>query len=122
MKESLVRNALLVIAASTVLAFIVYGFDVWLFSSNRIIPFDDILFLEAVFSVLAGILLLLGSGGIGRGSERAAMLASTASAIGRDTIGPSEVYRRDAWKPKGYVQAGLVLVGTGIILLLICLA
>jgi len=121
MKESLFRDALYVMAASVALALVIYGVDVWLFSSSRFISLPDVFFLEAVFAVLAGIMLLLGSGGIGRGSERAAMLASAASAMGRDSVGPSELYRRDAWKPKSYVQAGLVLILTGTILFVIYL-
>jgi len=108
--------------ASAALTLVIYGVDVWLFSSSRFISLDDVFFLEAVFAVLVGVMLLLGSGGIGRGSERAAMLASAASGMGRDSVGPSELYRRDAWKPTSHVKAGLALIMTGMILLVIYFA
>lgn len=48
------------------------------------------------------------------------MLASAAKAIShKDVIGPSEIFRKDAWKPKGYVRFGLVLMGAGAFLLVI---
>ena len=47
------------------------------------------------------------------------MLAAAASAISKEIIGPSEIFRRDAWKPKGFIRLGLTLIITGIILLVI---
>jgi hypothetical protein len=42
--------------------------------------------------------------------------------LGNDVIGPSEIFRRDAWKPKGFLRLGLTLIMTGIILLVIYFA
>jgi hypothetical protein len=81
-------------------------------------PLDASLF-EGVIFVLFGVLFLIGSGGITQASRKAAVLAATASAMGNDVIGPSEVYRKDVWKPKGYASLGLILIMTGIILLVI---
>jgi hypothetical protein len=79
----------------------------------------DASFLEGVIFLLAGVLFLIGSGGITQTSGKAALLAATASAMDKDVIGPSEVYRRDAWKPKGHTGLGLTLIMTGITLLVI---
>jgi hypothetical protein len=35
----------------------------------------------------------------------------------KKTIEPSEIFRRDAWKAKGFTRLGLILIMTGIILL-----
>ena len=69
--------------------------------------------------IIVGVLLYLGSGGITRTSQRAAMLSATASAAGADVIGPAEIFRKDAWKPKGFVRLGLTLIIAGIILVII---
>jgi len=70
--------------------------------------------------IILGALFLLGSGGINLASRKAALLAATAEAVsGKKMVGPSEIFRRDAWKPKGYTLFGLTLIIAGIILLLI---
>jgi hypothetical protein len=107
------------------LACATYLVNVWLFSSQTSIrlstsmsPLDASLF-EGLIFVLFGVLFLIGSGGITQASRKAALLAAAASAMGNDVIGPSEVYRRDAWRPKGYAGFGLILIMTGVILLVI---
>jgi hypothetical protein len=76
--------------------------------------------LEGIFFVLSGLLIFIGSGGISGKSLKAALLASAAKAISdKEVIGPSEIYRRDTWKPKGYTRLGLVLNLTGLFLLII---
>jgi hypothetical protein len=78
------------------------------------------LFFEGLLTTLFGLIALLGSGGMSRTSRAAAMLASTAKAISdKDFIGPSEILERDAWKPKGFVRIGLILLMTEIFLLVI---
>jgi len=48
------------------------------------------------------------------------MLASApGGGTGEDIVGPSEIYRRDAWKPKGSIRFGLTLIIAGIVLLVI---
>ena len=96
--------------------------DLWLFSSHQPISPTDASFLEGMILVILGALLYLGSGGISRTSQRAAMLSAAASATGSEVIGPSEIFRRDAWKPKGFIRFGLILILTGIFLLLIYFA
>jgi len=81
----------------------------------------DASFLEGVTFIILGALFLLGSGGISQTTSRAAMTAAAAKAMGKDVIGPSEIYRRDSWKPKGFKRLGLIFVMTGIILILIYL-
>ena len=76
-------------------------------------------FLEGVTFIILGALFFLGSGGISQTTRRAAMTAAAATAMGKDVIGPSEIFRRDAWKPKGFTRLGLILILTGIFLLLI---
>ena len=76
-------------------------------------------FFEGILFVLFGALLLIGSGGISQNTMQAAMLASAPGGTGEDIIGPSEIYRRDAWKPKGSIRFGLTLIIAGIVLLVI---
>ena len=80
----------------------------------------DATFVEGIFFIFVGFLVLIGSGGVTRTSQKAAMLASAVKAVSnKDVIGPSEIFRRDAWKPKGYVRLGLVLIAAGAFLLVI---
>jgi len=119
MNKDALRNVTLLISASLLFAFATYIFDLWFFSSYPRISPEDASFLEGIIFIILGALLFLGSGGINRGSQRAAMLAAAASAISKEIIGPSEIFRRDAWKPKGFIRLGLTLIITGIILLVI---
>ena len=75
--------------------------------------------MEGIIFIILGVLFLLGSGGLSYGSVGAAVLAAKAKALGGDVVGPSEVLRRDAWKPKGFVRLGLILIVAGIFLLVI---
>lgn len=114
------RNAMLLAVISLVIAIVTYFLNVLILSSRPVIPFKDAVFLEGVLITLLGLIMLLGSGGIGRTSRVAAMLASSTKAISNgDSIGPMEVSERDAWKPKGLTPAGLILLMTGIFLLVI---
>jgi len=79
----------------------------------------EILVFDAILLFLAGGALLLGSGGISRNTSRAAKIASVAKAFGNETVGASEIMRRDAWKPKGHIRAGLTLVMAGIFLIIL---
>jgi hypothetical protein len=107
-------------AISLAIATIVYLLDLRLLSSNPNITPETATFFEGLLATLLGCLLLLGSGGISRNTRKAAMIASAAKGMSSgDTIGPSELFRRDAWKPKGFTRVGLILVMTGIFLLTI---
>jgi len=92
----------------------------WLLASHKRLTPTDAAFLEGIGFVLLGAMVLLGSGGITHTSLRAAVLASAAGAVfDRDTISPSEIFKRDAWKPKGHVLLGLILLLTGVSLLMV---
>ncbi|NWF86488.1 hypothetical protein HXY32_01520 [Candidatus Bathyarchaeota archaeon] len=121
MNKRILLNLALLIVVSLVLALIIFFVNLWLFSSHPEFTSEEISFLEGIVLIPSGILFLLGSGGINRASSAAALLAAATEAItGSKTVGPSEVYRRDAWKPRGFTRFGLVLIITGIILLIIC--
>jgi len=122
MNKDILRNVTLLIGASLLFAFSTYIFDLWFFSSHPHISPKDAAFIEGMIFIIFGVLFFLGSGGINRASQRAAMLAAAASALGKDIIGPSEIFRREAWKPKGFIRLGLILIMTGIILLVIYFA
>jgi len=47
------------------------------------------------------------------------MLSAAASAAGAEVIGPAEIFRKDAWKPEGFVRLALISVLTGIFLIVI---
>jgi len=119
MNKSVLQNVTLLIGASLILASATYVINLKLFSLHSRVSSVDTLFLEAIFFISIGALLFLGSGGISRTSQKAAMLASAAKALGKEVIGPSEIFRRDAWKPKGFTRLALTLIMTGIILLII---
>lgn len=111
------RNVALLIGASVVVAFVAYGVSLWFlrsfYSSSELSAMEGILF------ILAGAGFLLGSGGMSRNTASAAVLASAASAMGSKTIGPSEIMRKDAWKPKGHIRLGLTLIIAGTVLLIL---
>ena len=122
MNKKALRNIIFLISVSLVLAYATYIVNIWLFSSHPRISPTDASLLEGIIFIIIGALFFLGSGGISRGSQRAAMLAAAASAIGKEVIGSSEIFRRDSWKPKGFIRFGLILILTGIFLLLIYFA
>jgi len=123
MNKNALQNTLPLLSASAVLACTIYIFNLWLFSLIQEISPIDALFFEGIIFIILGILFLLGSGGITRASQKAALLAATAEAIFDDQVmKPSEVYRRDSWKPKGFIRFGLILIITGIILILVSIS
>jgi hypothetical protein len=104
--------------ASLLIALSVYFVNILLLSSNERVSPGDALFVEGAVSVLVGFLLLLGRGGINFWSKTAAILAAAASAVsGRETVGPKEIMRRDAWTARGFLRLGLILLLTGILML-----
>jgi hypothetical protein len=110
------RSVVLLLLYSLVLAFVTYGVSFLLVRSYIL---SDVLALEGILFILMGAGFLLGSGGISRNTSKAAMLASAAKTMGEETIGPSEVMRRDAWKPKGRVRLGLTAIVAGVILVIL---
>ena len=120
------RNVALLVGASLALACAAYVFNVWFLSLQGNVNLNSLVwgppgasFLEGIFFLLSGVLLFIGSGGISPNTRRAAMLASVANAMDEEVIGPSETYKRDAWKPKGLTRFGLTLIMAGIVLLII---
>jgi hypothetical protein len=98
----------------------VYLVNVWLLSSNNLLSPTDALFIEGIFFLIIGLLLLLGRGGISRTSRGAAMLAASAEAVsGRDTICPNEIFRRDAWKAEGFTRIALIFILSGVFMILL---
>jgi len=108
------RGVLVLIASSIVVALAIFGFDFIFLHSYSL---ANILALEGILAVVFGACFLVGSGGMSRNTASAAILASAAKAIDGETIGPSEILRRDVWKPKGYVRLGLTIIGAGAILI-----
>ncbi len=117
-KKYVLLNVAAYASISSLVAVAAHLFNVFFLSPSTMISPTDAFFIEGIFSLLSGFLLLLGRGGINLWSKKAAILASAAEAIsGEETVGPREVMRRDAWKPKGFVRTGLVLVITGVLML-----
>jgi hypothetical protein len=118
-KQITLRKITPLIGASLVLACVAYFVNFWLFSSRSRISPIDALFFEGIMFIIIGALVCIGSGGLSRTSQRAAVMSALAGAVGKDVIGPSEIFRRDAWRPKGFLRAGLVFILTGTILIII---
>jgi len=117
-------NVLLNITAlSSISAFIAvaaYLFNVQFLSGSKDLSPTDALFLEGISLFIIGLLLLLGRGGINRWSQRAAILSALAGAILKgDTVGPSEVLRRDRWKAQGFIRLAFILILAGVLMILI---
>jgi hypothetical protein len=119
MNKFSVENVVILMSTSLIVAFAIYILNLWLYSSHQPVSPGDASFLEGMLMIIVGVLLYLGSGGITRSSQRAAMLSAAASATGAEVIGPAEIFRKDAWKPKGFVRLGLTLIIAGIILVII---
>jgi hypothetical protein len=127
------RNVALLIGASVLVALATYGVSFWLlqlyaravaswYGPSLFYSFvyqpPEISALDGILLILAGAGFLLGSGGISRNTSSAALRASVANALGKETVGPSEMMRRDAWKPKGHIRLGLTLIIAGIFLII----
>jgi len=119
MNKNTLRNIALLVGISLILASAIHIFNLWLFSLKPLISPIDATFLEGIIFIGLGILFFIGSGGINPDTRKAAMLAALVDALGKEVIGPSEVYKRDAWKPKGSIRLGLIFIITGIILVII---
>ena len=70
--------------------------------------------------MIVGLLFITGRGGISRASLGAAMLAAKAKAIyGKDIVSPNEIFRRDAWKSRGFTRTALILIFSGVLMILV---
>jgi len=120
MKKSILRDVVVLIAASACMVTATFIFNLYLLPQNQLISSHDALFLEGLLFLLFGILFLLGSGGLNLASLKGALLGSAAEAVfDADTVGPSELYAKDAWRPRGHKRFAVTLMITGVILLLI---
>jgi len=119
-KKYVLLNVAMYTGVSLVIVIVVYFFNALLLYSNEVISPNDAFFVEGVMFLLIGFLLLLGRGGLSLWNVKGAILAATAEALyGAETVGPSETLRRDAWKSKGFIRAGLILLLTGVFMLVI---
>jgi len=111
MKKSRLVTALLLTAVSLTATALTCVANFGLFISNPQFSQSEASFLEGIMLMIIGILFILGSGGLNLASKKAVELARA--------LGPSETFRRDRWKPKGFTRLGIVLVMTGIEMLLV---
>lgn len=118
------RNVLLGLAMfpgiSITVTIVFYFVNVWLFSSGEYFSPTDAFFVEGMLFVIFGLLLLLGRGGINLWSLKAAVLSALAEAVyNEDTVGPSEIMRKDRWKSRGFTRLALVLILTGVFMIIV---
>jgi len=117
--EKFLLNILMLSGVSLIITIAFYFVNLWLFSSSKYFSPTDAFFIEGILSLLLGFSLLLGRGGISPWSLKAAILSAAAGAVsGKSTVGPNEIYRRDRWKPEGFVRLALVLILTGVFMIL----
>ena len=131
-KVVLRRVAVFVVYVFLVVA-VVYGLNFWFWNyaapkkylTEILLTQHDALFLEGLVFIIVGALFMLGRGGINLWTVKAAILGAAANALygqeDQKAPGPSEIMRRDVWKPSGFIRFGLVLVFAGIILILLYL-
>lgn len=107
-------------ALSLVIAIVFYCGNVLLLPQAARFTSTEALFVEGIAFLLAGLLLLIGRGGLNLSTVNAAILSASAEAVcGTEGVGPDEEMRIDSWKPKGFISAGLILIMTGLFMLTI---
>ena len=117
---NMLLNVVILSSISVLITIVTYFVNIWLFSSYEYFSPTDAFFVEGLIFLLSGILLLLGRGGINLWSQRAAILSALAGAVfDEDTVGPSEIYRRDKWKPKGFIRIALILIFAGVFMIMV---
>lgn len=119
-KRNMLLNTVMFSGISLLITVAVYFVNAWIFSSSEYSSPTDIFFIEGILFLIAGVLLLLGRGGINLWSQKAAILSALAEAVyGGDTVGPAETLRKDMWRPKGFVRIALILILAGVFMILI---
>ncbi|MBE0519543.1 hypothetical protein IBX35_00675 [Candidatus Bathyarchaeota archaeon] len=119
-KRNILLNIVMFSGISLLITIAVYFGNAWIFSSSEYFSPTDIFFVEGILFLIAGLLLLLGRGGINLWSQKAAILSALAEAVyGGDTVGPAETLRKDMWRPKGFIRIALILMLTGVFMILI---
>jgi hypothetical protein len=114
----------MLLLVSLSIAMLTYAVDLWLvtgFLARASLSPKDGLFFEGLICVILGALLIIGSGGINLWTVKAAILQSAADAITGESGEPSKIFRRDAWKPDGFIRLALVLIFSGVIMILLYL-
>jgi hypothetical protein len=120
MKKTNLFNLAVLIVIPAMLTVIMYVANLTLFSRNEYVSPADAFFVEGILFIILGTLFLLGSGGINRSSFQAAILGAAADGVyGKGGVGPSELFRRDSWKARGFPRIGFLLLLTGLIMLII---
>lgn len=120
--RNILFNVVVLSSISILITIATYFVNIWLFSSSKYLSPTDAFFIEGITFLISGLLLLLGRGGINLWSQRAAILSALAEAIyDADTVGPDEMFRRDRWKPKGFIRIALILMLAGLFMILIYL-
>ena len=113
-------NVVMLSSISLLITMATYFVNTWLFSSSEYFSPTDAFFIEGIIFLISGFLLLLGRGGINLWSQKAAILSALAGAVyDEDTVGPEEIFRRDKWKPKGFIRIALILILAGVFMILI---
>lgn len=119
-KRNILLNAVMFLSISILITIATYFVNIWLFSSSEYFSPTDAFFFEGMIFLLSGLLLLLGRGGINFWSQKAAILSASAEAVyDKDTVGPDEIFKRDRWKPKGFIRIALILILAGVFMILI---
>lgn len=120
MKKTNLLNLAVLLIICAILMTIMYVVNLTLFSTSQYVSPTDVFFVEGIMFIIFGILFLLGSGGINRASLRGAILGATAEAVyGKGGVGPSELFRRDSWRARGFPRIGFLLLLTGFFMLII---
>ena len=118
--RNILLNVIMFTSISLLITIATYLVNIGLFSSIEYFSPTDAFFFEGIIFLLSGLLLLLGRGGINLWSQKAAILSALAEAVyDEDTVGPDEMFRRDRWKPKGFVRIALILILAGVFMILI---
>lgn len=121
MNKLLLKKLLLLLVLSLIITLAVYSVNVVVLAdlfATAYFSAKDMLFFEGLILALLGGMLLLGSGGIDFWTVKAAILQSATDAITGESSEPSKVFKRDAWKPTGFIRLGLVLIFSGIMMIL----
>lgn len=113
-------NVAMLSGVSALIALAIYFVNIRFFSSYKELSPTDAMFFEGMLSILIGFLLLIGRGGINIWSQKAAILAALAGAVFKEgSMGPSEILRRDRWKPEGFTRVALILILAGVFMILV---
>lgn len=120
MKKTNLLNLVLLLTISAVLIAVTYAVNLTLLSTSQDVSPTDAFFIEGIFCIIAGLLFLLGAGGINFWSLKAAILGATTEAVyGGGSVSPSELFRRDSWRARGFPRIGFLLLLTGFFMLII---